>query len=251
MAENKTDDFGSTAVALAKNPLGIIALFIVLVYAVAALVTGLGNNFTPAERVPLIYFLAIFPVMVLFIFAWLVAYHSIHLYAPTDFGNQANYVKLHTPQAVAAIHKALAVKEDTNTSDASVVQMVQNVKPRAMNVNSEILWVDDNPQNNVYERQAFEALGYHFTLASHTNQALELLKSNKYVAIISDMGRSEGSREGYVLLEQVRKMDTTVPYFIYAGSNSVENQKMTLSNGGQGTTNNPAELFQMVMKAIN
>jgi hypothetical protein len=42
---------------LARNPLGIIALFIVLVYGCAALVTGFAGSLTLVERLPLVLFL--------------------------------------------------------------------------------------------------------------------------------------------------------------------------------------------------
>ena len=58
-------DFGDTAKSLARNPLGIIALFIVLVYGFASLVTTFASSFTATERLPLIYFLVAFPVLVL------------------------------------------------------------------------------------------------------------------------------------------------------------------------------------------
>lgn len=57
--------FGDTAKGLAKNPLGVIALFIVLVYGFASLVTAFGSSFSAGERIPLIYFLIVFPVLVL------------------------------------------------------------------------------------------------------------------------------------------------------------------------------------------
>lgn len=40
-------NFGNVAQKLARNPLGIIALFIVLVYGFAALVTGFSGSFPP------------------------------------------------------------------------------------------------------------------------------------------------------------------------------------------------------------
>ena len=52
---------------LARNSLGIIALFIVLVYGFASLVTAFAGSFTAAERLPLIYFLILFPVLVLIV----------------------------------------------------------------------------------------------------------------------------------------------------------------------------------------
>ena len=57
--ENQMRAFADTAQSLARNPLGIIALFIVLVYGFAALVTAFAGTLTPAERLPLIYFLIV------------------------------------------------------------------------------------------------------------------------------------------------------------------------------------------------
>ena len=84
--------FGETAKGLARNPLGIIALFIVLVYGFAALVTAFASSLTSGERLPLIWFLVLFPVLVLAVFAWLVSKHSGKLFAPGDFKNEDNYL---------------------------------------------------------------------------------------------------------------------------------------------------------------
>jgi len=65
------DDFGKTAQSLARNPLGIIALFIVLLYAIAGLILGVSaTKLESSERLPLVWFIVIFPVMVLAVFSW-------------------------------------------------------------------------------------------------------------------------------------------------------------------------------------
>lgn len=51
---NQLDDFGKTAESLARNPLGIIALFIVLIYGFASIVVVFGSNLQSGERVPLV-----------------------------------------------------------------------------------------------------------------------------------------------------------------------------------------------------
>ncbi|MDK7838786.1 response regulator, partial [Klebsiella pneumoniae] len=94
-----------------------------------------------------------------------------------------------------------------------------------------ILWVDDRPENNVYERQAFEAQGIEFALALSTDEALELLKTNKFAAIISDMDRKEGAQEGYVLLERLRAMGDKTPFMIYASSDLPEHKRMARERG--------------------
>ena len=47
-----------------------------MVYGFASLVTAFAGSFTAGERLPLIYFLICFPVLVLCVFAWLVSKHS-------------------------------------------------------------------------------------------------------------------------------------------------------------------------------
>lgn len=113
-----------------------------------------------------------------------------------------------------------------------------------------VLWVDDRPDNNVHERAALESLRIEFTLALSTAEALSILSKRKFAVIISDMGRKEGPREGYVLLGAIRKQGIDTPYFIYAGSNSVAHKLEANARGAQGTTNNPRELFDMVVGAL-
>ncbi len=192
-----TKNFGATAKSLARNPLGIIALFIVLVYGFASLVTAFAGSFTPAERLPLIYFLIAFPVLVLVVFAWLVSKHSGKLFAPSDFKDEENYVKMQ--MAVVASLTAATAKSDTPASEAQlhkIVEVVRAAGPAAVPTGdgwrNHILRVDDRPENNTYERQAFETMGLRFTLALSTDEAFERLAQAKFAAIISDMGRREG-----------------------------------------------------------
>lgn len=113
-----------------------------------------------------------------------------------------------------------------------------------------ILWVDDRPENNVYERQAFEAMGLQFTLALSTGEALQALAARRFAAIVSDMGRREGPREGYVLLEAVRASDKATPFFIYSGSGAPEHRREAALRGAQGATNIADELVDMVVRAL-
>lgn len=113
-----------------------------------------------------------------------------------------------------------------------------------------LLWVDDRLGSNVYERRAFEAMGIEITQAPSTQEALDILSKQQFAAIISDMGRKEGPREGYVLLEALRATDSQTPFFIYTASNTPAHQREAAARGAQGTTNNPQELFELVIKAL-
>lgn len=124
-------------------------------------------------------------------------------------------------------------------------------KPSLQDKQGEILWVDDRPHNNIFERQAFESMNLNITLALSTNEALKKLSKKEFDVIISDMGRLEGPREGYVLLDTLRQQGNQTPFFIYAGSNALEHKLEIKEHGGQGTTNHFQELSQMVISAIN
>ena len=113
-----------------------------------------------------------------------------------------------------------------------------------------ILWVDDRPQNNTYERRAMESMGLEFTLAESTDEALRILSTRRFAAIISDMGRKEGPREGYRLLEAFRAKDKTTPFFIYAGSGAPKHRREAALRGAQGSTNVAGELVDMVTRSL-
>lgn len=115
---------------------------------------------------------------------------------------------------------------------------------------STILWVDDRPDNNIHERQALEAVGINFILAVSTEEALERLNQQQFDAIISDMGRPPDAQAGYTLLDKLRSSGNQTPFVIYAGSKTPEQVAESQRRGASGCTNNPNDLFEMVLSAI-
>lgn len=115
---------------------------------------------------------------------------------------------------------------------------------------STLLWVDDNPSNNLHERQALEALGVSFVLATSTDEALEKLKRQSFDVIISDMGRPPDQQAGYTLLDKLRANGDQTPFIIYAGSRASEHRAEARRRGAIGCTNRPDELFEMVLSAL-
>ena len=69
----------------ARNPLGIIALFISLIYGMSAVLLGTSvKNLSSANQTILVYFIVVFPFVVLGVFGWLVSRHHTKLYGPAD-----------------------------------------------------------------------------------------------------------------------------------------------------------------------
>lgn len=112
---NSVTEFGKTAQGLAKKPLGIIALFIVLIYGFACLVVGVSGRLQTIERLPIIWFMVIFPVVVLGVFAWLVSRHHKKLYAPSDYKDESHFLENSSPE----LSKLTYVSKSTNHSEVA------------------------------------------------------------------------------------------------------------------------------------
>jgi CheY-like chemotaxis protein len=114
-----------------------------------------------------------------------------------------------------------------------------------------ILWVDDRPDNNVFERRSMQSYYIEFELAETTGQALAKLRNTKFDAIISDMGRPPDMQAGYTLLDAVRGSGDPTPFFIYAGSNSPEHLRLAMSKGAQWSTNRADTLISKILESLD
>jgi len=110
-----------------------------------------------------------------------------------------------------------------------------------------ILWVDDIPSNNVWERRALESYGMRFVLATSTDDAIQQLRARSFDAIISDMGRRGDYQAGLTLLEYVRSVRISAPYFIYCGEQAPRVAADGLRRGATLVTNDPDELLAAVV----
>lgn len=164
-------------------------------------------------------------------------------------------------EASAALVAASVTRRDLATNTESIAReakeaadvVAESVNSRVIRRAGEatILWVDDRPDNTIYERKSLEAIGVFFMLATSTEEALEKLKKQKFDVVISDMGRPPDQRAGYTLLENLRAAGSRTPFIIYAGSNAPEHKAEARRCGALGSTNRASELFSYVLAAIN
>ncbi len=113
-----------------RNPLGIIALFISLIYGFASLVLGFASsNLTSCERLILIWFLVIFPIIILLSFIFLVVFHHKKLYSPMDFREDKSFLELASSPAKVIKEFAEYVQHadvEGSTSDTKNLRQDQN-----------------------------------------------------------------------------------------------------------------------------
>ena len=170
------------------------------------------------------------------------------------------FLKRKQVEVAAALSAAAASNPDGDKTHESVAKeamiaadiVADFVTPRTIRraSRSTVLWVDDNPNNTSYERQALEALGVSFVLAISTDEALNKISRQRFDAIISDMGRPPDARAGYTLLDKLRSDGDQTPFIIYASSRDPEHVAESRRHGAIGCTNNANELFEMILSAL-
>lgn len=125
--------FGSIAIQLAKNPLGIIALFIVLVYAIAGTVVSIEKPESIESNMGM-GFVVVFPFVVLLAFYRLVTHHHPKLYDPSQIVQHDKFVNAWTmeygrfnkaipPEIEQANKNAISKLEGTGLSSADIPTM--------------------------------------------------------------------------------------------------------------------------------
>jgi hypothetical protein len=92
-------EFLKGAKDFARNPLGIVALFISLIYGFASLLLGASaDKLESLERWPLLLFVVFFPFAVLYVFYKLVTEHHGKLYSPGDYKDDDSFLKTLSPE---------------------------------------------------------------------------------------------------------------------------------------------------------
>jgi len=114
----------------------------------------------------------------------------------------------------------------------------------------QVLWVDDYPFNNLYERRFLESLGIKFVISTSTEDALGKIEQDNYHAIISDMSRPPDGQAGYTLLKRIQELGVDIPFIIYSSSNDPKHKKEAREKGAFGNTASPYELYQVVLNAL-
>jgi CheY-like chemotaxis protein len=116
-----------------------------------------------------------------------------------------------------------------------------------------VLWVDDHPENNVYEVQALERKGVSVVQKASTEAGLDAVHRARapFDAVITDMGREEGGRSvhdaGLKLVERLRADQVAVPVVVYASAGAVgRNRDRLIAAGATEATASATELLEIL-----
>jgi CheY-like chemotaxis protein len=198
-------------------------------------------------------FLVLFPILVLGAFTWLVATRPTTLYATHDFQSDAGFVdalRVGANIAVAEVTQAGPLGSGDVEAETIAVLVAKAFASQESRRRHPLLWVDDNPNNNRYERLAFDIYGFDITLATSTKDALDVLAAQPFDLIISDMNRAEGPTEGWVLLDRMRESGDHTPFVIYSSTGRESSRNEAKRRGADDYVSNATDLFRAVTSAI-
>ena len=125
---------------------------------------------------------------------------------------------------------------------------------RTSSVGKRVLWVDDNPSNNIAERRVLEAIGIMVEEARSTADVIEMLKSRHFDLVITDLGRTEGATRqpeaGVKLIEQIKRLQLDIPVFIYGTQDAYRRRNDLMQKGAADVFTRPTELTERVANEL-
>jgi CheY-like chemotaxis protein len=153
---------------------------------------------------------------------------------------------------LSQLQNALQQQAKSVTSPGVVLQpgAVEAVLRRALRVQpvfqgAAILWVDDNPSNNLPFRQVLRALGAGVEPARNTAEALQLASSNPFDLVVSDINRSD--ENGIDGLARLREAGVSAPAVFYVLQ---VDRTRPVPETAIGITNRPDELLHLVIDGL-
>jgi CheY-like chemotaxis protein len=109
-----------------------------------------------------------------------------------------------------------------------------------------LLWVDDHPENNAWERELFRSLGVANVSVESTRSALACLQTETFDLVLSDIKRDDESTDGVEGAMQIHAARPTVPILFY-----VQHLSSTrVPEPASGITDEPNELLHLVLDRL-
>lgn len=112
-----------------------------------------------------------------------------------------------------------------------------------------VLWVDDNPDNNIYETVALEKLGKFVTKATSTSAALAYLSRMDFAILITDLGRWGGPCAGLDLVRRLRANGYRMPIVVYT-TEAAPARESLLAAGADAVVDLPGTLVREVEERV-
>lgn len=158
---------------LTQSPLGIVALFMVLVYSIAGAVMGISVSSLSESHVwVLIGFIVLFPVLLLAVFSWLVVFHYKKLYGPKDFRADDSFITLASvdEQREQLAQEVFELSQPINSTN-SLESSPETINNEQINLSKEYIYAETlafRAIENIYKRSVERYVKVNLESGAHT-----------------------------------------------------------------------------------
>jgi hypothetical protein len=171
----------------ARNPLGIVALFISLIYGMSALLLGASiKQLLPANQTILVIFVVLFPILVLAVFGWLVSCHHTKLYGPGDYRNDQSFLDAGRSVDTNSVGRKLEEEIQKEEATADQPELATEETPDAVQLPNEQSGPPTETPEQKFERLIFTSQS---NSSSRLNQAY-VAEGLVFQALQSEFGGS-------------------------------------------------------------
>jgi CheY-like chemotaxis protein len=163
-------------------------------------------------------------------------------------------------KATEEIAKANLKAEDPKASEVNfkpgvgkswrLADLVTSIIPANFLEGRSALWVDDKPEGNLDEQQAFATFGLSILTATNTEQALRVLDNGTFDVIISDLKRGSDDTAGFAFLEELKTRKDATPVIFYTATFGPGLEKEAVSRGAYALTNQASDLLLILAEVI-
>jgi CheY-like chemotaxis protein len=171
-----------------------------------------------------------------------------------DGGAMPTEEQLPSPLRWITRRNALALRRGSLSADIEACVAAVPTLAGTPRRSARVLWVDDRPANNEYERKWLRPYGIVFDCVVSTGEALEQLFSETYDLVITDLGRQgssdRSSTAGAAFLEQPIVREGGPPVIVYAGTWAVAQRDDLVRKGALDVMANREQLFATVLAVL-
>ncbi|MFJ4719137.1 response regulator [Streptomyces luteogriseus] len=140
-----------------------------------------------------------------------------------------------------AIEKAAEQRGDHDSQLA--VQKIDRTKRARL---ARVLWVDDNPDFNLFETLALEQLGLLVTKATSTDAGVFYLNNMEFSLVITDAQRGRDPDAGMALLDRLQRLNPEIPVIVYT-MGAANKRERFVNAGARAVVDTPSELIAAVL----
>ncbi|MEI5135091.1 response regulator [Streptomyces libani] len=142
--------------------------------------------------------------------------------------------------------KKAVIQAAEQRGDPEVQPAIQEIGAAKRARLTRVLWVDDNPDYNLYETLAFEQLGFLVTKAISTEAGMLYFENLDYSLVVTDAQRGPDADAGMTLLKELQRVKPNIPVIVYT-MGATDKREQLVDAGARAVVDTPSELIKAVL----